>query len=172
MPRVTLPRQAASASGDFSPILAANTSASFKSSSCGTTALISPKSWAFAALIGSPVSIIRSARLRPTRRGSRCEPPNGGANPSVISALQKLRPLARDRQRRRFGDFASSAVREPVHGDDDRLGKRLDPRRHLLTAAHELAQRHLLTLPHAGCESGDIRAGGKRLVAGAGQDYD
>lgn len=39
---------------------------------------------------GSPVRIISSARLRPTSRGSRCEPPNGGGKPSVISGLAKV----------------------------------------------------------------------------------
>ncbi len=151
---------ALTAKGDFSAILPAREKASPRSIPCGTTWLISPNSRALNASMGSAVRIMRSARLHPIRRGKRCEPPNGGAKPSAISALQNsARSLA-------IASGAASVISLPPPWarpfTATMMGLGNDSIRavngHALAAADEVTQGDFLPLTYARCKSGNIGA--------------
>ena len=78
------------ASGACPASLRAHASAVSNSSWSGTTRLTSPCSSASCAVIASPMRFISSALWGPTRRGSRCVPPNPGMIPSLISGWPKI----------------------------------------------------------------------------------
>ena len=90
-----------------------------------TTPFTSPIAPPPAASMGSPLRIMRSARFRPTSRGSRwCRRTGTGSRGG--SPASGTGPIARQRERSRLGDLAARAERDPVDRDDHRLREAFD----------------------------------------------
>src|SRR4051812_46171270 len=85
--------------------------------------------------------------------------------------LREACPVAGQRERRRFGDLASGAERDPVHGDDQRLRVALDLRGQPLAATDEVAQRPLHPRLDAPGEFSDVRAGAEGALSRACEDH-
>ena len=112
---------------------------------------------------------MRSARLRPTRRGEPLRAAERRREAEIDLGLAEFGALARDRERRRLDDLAAAAVGETVDGDDDRLRKALDRAVMPLATSDELAQRGRLAAPHAGRKTGDVGARREGALARAGE---